>query len=307
MDTTENSDKAISNLLRCPKCKSELLYLEERRQLQCPVHGIYPVIDEIPCFFHSNHPENTKSHFDTHWDENITEQVPIQKQLVAHEFLKPLFDCINLQKPALLLDAGCGNGVHAQLLSTQSLAKTIELVGLDISLSALRSAAQNLPTSTWKFVQGDIGELPFEDGQFDAVFSFGAIAYTDNPLNSFSELCRVTKKGGVIGIWIYPKTGSIMGILFSAIRSLCQITGFVGSRLIADCIVPFLGVLPTRSGINLSNSTWKQCREVVLVNIAPDQLFFPDTEEVENWFSDYRVEIISQDNDNPITIWGKKL
>ncbi|QIZ69370.1 methyltransferase domain-containing protein [Oxynema aestuarii] len=307
MDTTENFNNAISHLLRCPKCKSKLLYLEGCRGLKCPIHGIYPVIDEIPCFVQSNHPENINYHFDSHWDENITEQIPIQKQLVAQEFLKPLFDCINLQKPALLLDAGCGNGVHARVLSTQSWAKSSDFVGLDISLSALRSAARDLHKSSWKFVQGDLGELPFEDGQFDAAFSFGAIAYTDNPLNSFSELCRVTKKGGLVGVWIYPKTGGLMGVLFSTIRSLCQVTGSVGSRLIADCIVPFLGVLPTRSGINLANSTWKQCREVVLVNIAPDQLFFPTTSEVESWFSDYGLEIISQDDDNPITIWGKKL
>jgi len=76
--------------------------------------------------------------------------------------------------------------------------------------------------------------------------------------------------------------------------------------LIADCIVPFLGLLPTRSKMSLANASWRQCREVVLVNIAPSQLYFPQEAEIEGWFAKNDVETVWRDDKAPVTLWGKK-
>jgi len=116
----------------------------------------------------------------------------------------------------------------------------------------------------------------------------------------------VTRSGGLIGIWVYPKSENVGGIVFSLVREICQLTGSLGTRIIADSIVPFLGFLPTRSRIHLGNASWKQCREVVLVNIAPQQLSFPTLSEVEMWFARNDIEIIFREKENPITLWGKK-
>ncbi len=97
-----------------------------------------------------------------------------------------------------------------------------------------------------------------------------------------------------------------MGGLFSTIRKFCRVTGPIGSRLIADFIVPFLSFLPTRSGLNLANASWKQCREVVLVNIAPQQLAFFSKDEIKNWFVANSIDLIYEDSANPITLWGQK-
>ncbi len=246
------------------------------------------------------------NNFERHWKENRASEIPASKRNVARLFLQPLFDYLDSHKPAIVLDAGCGDGVHIDaILNKSKLPEGSLVIGIDLVKSALDSSRQRGRTDC-AFVQGDICKLPFRDGQFDIIYSFGVLAYTDTPFNSFSELCRVTRSGGYIGIWIYPKRGGLSGFLFSLVRRVCRASGPIGCRLIADCIVPFLSLLPTRSKITLANANWRQCREVVLVNIAPDQLQFPDLAEVENWFNSNDTVIFSRDDSEPITLWGKK-
>ena len=244
--------------------------------------------------------------FDEHWDENFCEEIPATKRAEAQRFLRPLFDYQKSHGRVFVLDAGCGDGIHLKVITSNANAlEGSSFVALDISMSAL-SISQRRRQINWTFVQGDVGKLPFEDNQFDIVYSFGVIAYTDNPFLSFSELCRVTRKGGYIGIWVYPKTSGVGGALFLLIRKACQVIGPRGSVLIADCIVPFLGFLPTRSKMSLANASWRQCREVVLVNVAPSQLYFPEPSEVEAWFSENNIKIVCRDDAAPITLWGEK-
>ncbi len=247
-----------------------------------------------------------KNNFDHHWDDNFSEEIPVKKKIEAQSFLQPLFGYQKSHSSVLVLDAGCGDGVHIEVIARN--ADTLEgsfFVGLDISMSALRALRRRGYTKC-VFVQGDVGKLPFGNGQFDVVFSFGVLAYTDSPFFSFSELCRVTRTGGYIGIWVYPKSNGVGGTLFSLVRKACQVTGPIGCRLIADCIVPFLGFLPTRSKMNLTNASWRQCREVVLVNLAPSQLYFPQPSEIESWFAKNDVEVVWRYDKAPVTLWGKK-
>lgn len=244
--------------------------------------------------------------FDQHWDKNYSKEIPPTKKVEARQFLRPLFDYEKSHSRVFVLDAGCGDGVHLEVIAKSGIVPEGSLlVGLDISMSVLRIIRQR-QQGKWAFVQGDVGKMPFRDGRFDIVFSFGVLAYADSPFLSFSELCRVTRTGGCIGIWVYPKTSGVGGALFSLVRRACQATGPIGCRLIGDCIVPFLGFLPTRSKISLANASWRQCREVVLVNIVPNQLYFPDLSEVESWFPKNNVKITRRDDVAPITLWGKK-
>ena len=147
--------------------------------------------------------------FQKHWEASKT--TPEAKKIVALEFLQPAI--AKLQKTVnklRILDAGCGDGVHAEVLNGLNLDH--HFLGVDISNSALESAKKkNL--SRWNFEISNLGKLPYEDDTFDISISFGVINYTNDPRRSFSELCRVTKKGGLIGIWVYPKREDL-GIYF---------------------------------------------------------------------------------------------
>ena len=69
--------------------------------------------------------------------------------------------------------------------------------------------------------------------------------------------------------------------------------------------VPFLGVLPTASGVTLRNASLRQCIEVVEVNIAPQRLWFPSPSEIETWFAARGMQCESVTGHDPIALWGR--
>lgn len=141
---------------------------------------------------------------------------------------------------------------------------------------------------------------------FDAVFSYGVLNYTDRPGDSFRELIRVLKKGGLLGIFVSNREGGALGFLYNAVRWICRITGEPGTRLIANALVPFLGFLPTQSKVSLANASWRHCREVAQVNITPDKRFFFRRSDISDWFEEYQLETIVEFEDSPLTFWGIK-
>ena len=67
---------------------------------------------------------------------------------------------------ARVLDLGCGSGVP----STKVLADRFEVVGVDFSTAQIEKARVNVPTA--RFIVGDLTEVEFPDGSFDAVTAF---------------------------------------------------------------------------------------------------------------------------------------
>ncbi len=288
----------IFNLLQCPQCSNNLSYDESKQSMTCPAHGNWHIEDNMISFFES-HP------FDKHWEEHFYEKIPEMKRKVAEKFIAPVFDKIAKKNNLKILDAGCGDGVHAEM-AQKSISEHNVYVGLDISVAAIKTARKRVAKSNFFFVHSDILYLPFKKEVFDIIFSYGVISYTQNPYKSFTELCKVLKKGGTIGLWLYPKNKSIGGILFSLIRKICKLIGSKRTNFIANLIVPFLSVLPTHSKLSLKNATWKQCKEVIMVNIAPENLYFPTKNEIINWFSEQNIAVFYDDTKTPITLWGIK-
>jgi ubiquinone/menaquinone biosynthesis C-methylase UbiE len=244
--------------------------------------------------------------FEQHWTAHRSTQIPAGKAAVARKFLEPLVRFAADQGPIAFLDAGCGDGVHVAALSGSSqLPPGSRCVGLDLSFEALRLATEHA-SSDWHFVEGDLSRLPFADGVFDAVISFGVLAYTAAPERSFGELCRVTRPGGLIGVWVCPRPRPVARLLLGSVRRICRAVGPTLTRRIADLIVPLLSVLPTRSELSLRNASWKECREVVLVNIAPSRLVFPEPAQIHGWFQTNRVTVVEEDATAPGTLWGVK-
>ena len=244
--------------------------------------------------------------FDSHWEKNILKEVAQTKLQEARRFLTPCKEFFSESSKIQILDAGCGDGVHLKILTDEYiLHEKATIVGMDISSQAVKLSQKRIG-QLCPVIQGDVVSIPFTDNTFDIVFSFGVLAYSENPSFAFAELCRVTRPGGYIGLWLYPKKSGIAGRLFQFVRWLCSISGAWGTEMIANIIVPFLAFLPTCSKVSLANATWQQCREIVLVNIAPQQLFFPSVEEVESWFEHHKITITNKDNNRPITLWGRK-
>lgn len=87
--------------------------------------------------------------------------------------------------PQSLLDLGCGEGYYSGLL--QQRLSLSQLHGIDISKTAIRFAAKHYPKAN--FAVASAYQLPFADGQFDAIVRIYAPSL-------LSELQRVLKVGG---------------------------------------------------------------------------------------------------------------
>ena len=100
-----------------------------------------------------------------------------------------------VQPGARVLDAACGTG---DLAIADRKAGAAHVIGLDFSERMLERARRKAPELEW--VQGDMLELPFEDGAFDAAtVGFGVRNVADLEL-ALRELRRVLRPGGRLAI-----------------------------------------------------------------------------------------------------------
>lgn len=248
--------------------------------------------------------ERDSHHFERHWREHRLPAIPAGKLEAARAFLTPLLDKNGIAAAGrICLDVGCGDGVHLSLLEER--APELVAIGVDISTAALRSAIRRAPRSL--AICGDAQNLPLPDAACDVAFSYGVLAYLPDPWRGLAEVVRVTKPGGHIGVWFYPKSTGLFGQLFGLVRAIVpSLPGWVQKR-IADAIVPFLGLLPTAGGLSLRNASWQACREVVLVNIAPPHLILPAPDEVIERLQALGCRIVEVDEQRPITIWAQRV
>ena len=94
-----------------------------------------------------------------------------------------------------VLDAACGTG---DLALAAAGAGASEVVGIDFSPRMLERARRKAPAIEW--VQGDILELPFADGAFDAAtVGFGVRNVADLE-RGLLELRRVLRPGGRLAV-----------------------------------------------------------------------------------------------------------
>lgn len=245
--------------------------------------------------------------FEAHWQTHKAPEISTSKLAEARAFLGPLRRRMQqATEPMRVLDMGCGDGVHAAVLSEEGLGQH-RYYGVDLSVNAVRLARSRMRTrgsTVTDFQAGNALSLPYRSGVFDAVFSYGVIAYTGKPEMALDEMVRVCKPTGLVGVWVYPKAGGLAGALFGLTRALCRRLGRRGAKMIVHAIVPFLPVLPVRSGVNLFNSTWPQCVEVIEVNLLPEVLEFYSAEDVLSWFSDRAITVDFVDSERPVAVWG---
>ena len=93
-----------------------------------------------------------------------------------------------------VLDACCGTGDLARAARTEG----GRVTGLDFSERMLEHARRKSDEIEW--AQGDLLELPFEDASFDACTVGFGLRNVDDLDRALSELRRVLRPGGRLGI-----------------------------------------------------------------------------------------------------------
>ena len=125
-----------------------------------------------------------------------------------------LCEAVDLRSNQRVLDVAAGNG-NATLAAARRFAYVIST---DYVFSLLergreRAKAERLPIA---FQEGDAEALAFEDASFDVVLSTFGVMFTPNQELAASELMRVCRKGGKIGMANWTPE-SFIGQLFKTI------------------------------------------------------------------------------------------
>ena len=117
-----------------------------------------------------------------------------------------------LQPGERFLDIATGTGWTAR---PRLAAHGADVIGVDLGASVIEAAKTLAPSIDFRV--GDAEALEFENGSFDAVTSTFGIMFAVRPQDAASELTRVCRKGGRIGLLTWQPGGAVEG-LFGVMR-----------------------------------------------------------------------------------------
>jgi ubiquinone/menaquinone biosynthesis C-methylase UbiE len=125
-----------------------------------------------------------------------------------------LCEAVDIRAGEKVLDVAAGNG-NATLAAARHFTEvtSTDYVGALLQRAKERASAERFKIT---FQEADAEALPFKDGSFDVVLSTFGVMFTPNQEKSASELARVCRKGGRIGLANWTPDGFI-GHLFKTI------------------------------------------------------------------------------------------
>ncbi len=125
-----------------------------------------------------------------------------------------LCESANLRPGCSVLDVAAGNG-NASLAAARRFCQvtSTDYVESLLDKGKLRAQAEHLPI---EFQLADAENLPFDDGQFDAVLSTFGVMFTPDHQRSANEMLRVCRPGGTIAMANWTPEGFI-GKVFGVI------------------------------------------------------------------------------------------
>ncbi|HYZ74871.1 MAG TPA: methyltransferase domain-containing protein, partial [Chthoniobacterales bacterium] len=109
------------------------------------------------------------------------------------EFIRPY-----LTPGMKVLDCGCGPGAISVGLA-EAVGPAGHVTGVDSGESQIE-VAKGRARANLTFRVASIYELPFEDGTFDLVFSHALFEHLAEPIRGVTEIRRVLRAGGVVGL-----------------------------------------------------------------------------------------------------------
>jgi len=147
------------------------------------------------------------------WGSGDYAKVGVMLQLVG----ETLAEAMDLPFGVPVLDVAAGNGNVTLAMARRGYEVTSsDYVGDLLEMGSKRADAEGLDIN---FKVADAENLPFDDGSFTGVVSTFGVMFTPNQEQSASELLRVCKSGGRIGLANWTPDGFI-GQLFKTLGRL---------------------------------------------------------------------------------------
>jgi ubiquinone/menaquinone biosynthesis C-methylase UbiE len=154
--------------------------------------------------------ESIKRRQQATWATGDFGRIGVQLQIVGES----LCEAVDLRSTDRVLDVAAGNG-NASLAAARRYADvtSTDYVPDLLEQGQRRAAAEGLAMHSRV---ADAENLPFADGEFDVVLSTYGVMFTPNQARAASELLRVVKPGGRIGLANWTPDG-LIGELFRLI------------------------------------------------------------------------------------------
>lgn len=101
--------------------------------------------------------------------------------------------------PTEIAELGCGGGRNIRALLRKYPAATVAALDYsEVSVEKARSVnRKGLQAGRCRIIQGEVSCLPFEDGAFDLVTAFETVYFWPGPTESFREVYRTLRPGGI--------------------------------------------------------------------------------------------------------------
>jgi ubiquinone/menaquinone biosynthesis C-methylase UbiE len=127
-----------------------------------------------------------------------------------------LCEAVDLRSNQRVLDVAAGNG-NATLAAARRFADVVstDYVGALLERGRERAKAECLPV---EFREADAENLPFDDASFDVVLSTFGVMFTANHPRAASELVRVCRRGGRIGMANWTPESFIGNLLKTVVK-----------------------------------------------------------------------------------------
>lgn len=125
---------------------------------------------------------------------------------LTKQTINALLDAVQAKPGDKILDVATGPGYVA----ARAQERQCQVIGLDFSEAMLAKAREVNPSI--EFVRGSAEELPFNDGEFDAVVMNFGILHLAEPQRAIKEAFRVTRQGGSYGFTVWKNLEQSIGI-----------------------------------------------------------------------------------------------
>jgi ubiquinone/menaquinone biosynthesis C-methylase UbiE len=222
-------------------------------------------------------------HFDYERDRTWGESVD-QRRI---DFLRHVDHEPDELKGKLVLDAGCGNGVLSNAISTFG----CEVVATDISESvetAHRYFSKHGNGRT-HFVQSDLMRLSLKPESFDVIFCAGVLHHTPNTRNTFEEVVKALAPGGRMFVWLYwdvpgikPKLSELVRRTISPLPAPLK-HGVVWALLPQNLLRQYIRSLRAGTGRE-GRLNWREVLVRMLDSYTPRYRWRHTPDAVHGWF-----------------------
>lgn len=153
------------------------------------------------------------------YEQTAAELEPVAEHVVA---------LAGLQRGERVLDLATGTG-NAALLAARQGAVVTGLDGAPRLIDVARERANRQGVDVW-FLVGDVGALPFSDGEYSVALSVFGLIFAPDPRRAFAEMLRVLRPGGRALLSVWVPAGPIDAMVGTFGRAVGAATGSTRER-----------------------------------------------------------------------------